>query len=107
MMRPIGDFIVLEQKMVKKKSAIILTDKTPDESKFDFSFKIIRIGEDCKRKIAIGEIPILAKYRTIHAIDVLEKDDNGMLCHIMVHENDIVGVDEPDEIKKDTETSSN
>lgn len=108
MMKPLGQFVVIEQKMTKKKTAIIVSEAREDTDKFDFSFKVLRLGNKCESDIKVGEMPILAKHRVFHAMDVLERYPNqgGMLCHAIIHENDIVGIDEPDETK-DTLTSLN
>jgi hypothetical protein len=108
MMRPIGQFVVIEQIMTKKKTLISLEKAENDSDKFDFIFKIIRLGPKCENDIKVGEMPILSKHRVFQAIDVLERFPNqgGMRCHALIHENDIVGIDEPDETK-DTGTSLN
>lgn len=90
-------YVLIEQTMKKKKSAII-TDAAKDEKqRFDFSFKIVQVGPKCERPIKVGDSPIFSQYAQFTGYKELEKTNDMMRSLIIVHENDIVGIDNDEE----------
>jgi hypothetical protein len=97
-MRVLDQYVLVEQIMVKKDSMIIL-DKAKNESeKFNFTHKVIAKGSECKRDIRIGDEPIFTKYAPQNFVlaRVIEKTDTRMVNHIIVHENDIIAIHDPE-----------
>jgi hypothetical protein len=102
--RVLADFVLVKQVMRKKKTAIIMDAAESDKDRFDYSFEVVQKGEECKRNINIGDSPIFSEYVKFSGVKILEKDENGMVSVVIVHENDIIGVDlEP---KKQTPNAS-
>jgi len=99
--RVLGDFVLVEQTMTKKHS-LIITDAAKDKKDtFDYAFKVVQKGKECKRDINVGESPIFSEYVKFSGLKILEKTDTRMVSLVIVHENDIIGVDlEPVEPNK-------
>jgi co-chaperonin GroES (HSP10) len=98
MIRPRGQRVVVEQEMTEIKSKIIIPGKENDAKKYKTVAKIIHVP-DTVEDLQVGDVPIFAKYADLGTIKIIEKkDDEYIKSHIIVHEDDIVGVDdgEPD-----------
>lgn len=91
--RVLAEFVLVKQIMRKKKTVILMDAASDNKDKFDYSFEIVQKGDDCKRNFNIGEAPIFSEYVKFSGVRVLEKDDNGMTSLLIVHENDIIGID--------------
>lgn len=100
MIQVLGNRVLVEQIMIRKKSKIIVPGKdevNPDQ--FDIYFKVIDIGDGVPKdtKLQVGSIPIFAKYVDLGTMKILEKSNEKMISNIIVHYDDIAGIDEPDE----------
>ena len=102
-MRVLRKYVLIEQKMVKKESKIILTKEASDKDKFDYSFKIAQKGPECSDQISVGDIPLFNEHVRFQGMKILTKDDKGMVALVIVHEEDIIGID--DEENKNTTNS--
>lgn len=96
-MRTLARMVLIKQTTTKKKGILHRDSARNDADKFDFTHEIIGIGDSCKRKIAIGDIPIFSSYVQFSAVKVLEKTSTGMVTLVCVHERDIIGIDNPEE----------
>lgn len=106
-MRVLAEYVLIEQIMTSKSRVIITDAAERDSDKFEYSFRVLQKGEECVRKIEVGEIPLFSKHVSFQGIKVISKDEKGMTSHLIVHENDIIGVDdEPEKIEKSTEVSA-
>lgn len=96
-MKVLGKRVLVEQVMTKKKSKVILLDGADKKDTFDISFKVIALGPKCpkeKSSIKIGDIPIFGTHTQFEGVKVLKKDSNGMTTHVIVHYDDIIGLDD-------------
>lgn len=95
-MKVLGNRVLVEQIMTKKKSALVsLNAKKDSEENFDIKKIIIGLGPDVDTdRIAIGDIPIFGKYAEPAAIKVLSKDDNEVKAHLIMDYDNIVGIEE-------------
>lgn len=102
-----ADYVLVKQVM-KKKFKHIITDAAINENdKFNITFEIVQKGDECKRKFKIGDFPIFSSYVQFSSVKVIEKNDEGMIALIVVHENDIIATDnEPPKIITDEHDSS-
>lgn len=98
--RVLADYVLVKQVMKKRKGRIITDAASNDKDKFDYSFEIVQLGDSCTKKINIGETPVFSNYVTFSGLKVIEKDENGMTSLVIVHENDIIAID--NEPKKTT-----
>ena len=93
-MKVLGKRVLVEQKMTKKESKIIMAESASDNQKFDIEFKIVQLGKDVDADIKIGDKPIFGQHTQFEGIKVLEKDDKGMTANVIVHQDDIIGIDD-------------
>ena len=91
--RVMADFVLVKQVMKAKKSAIILDNVQDQREKFDYYFQVVQKGKDCVRDFNVGESPIFSEYVKFSGLKILHKNDEGMVSLVIVHENDIIGVD--------------
>ncbi len=101
-MRLLKNYVCIEQTMKKKDSKIILDASADQKDKFEFSFKIIGLGPDCVG-IQIGDIPIFEQHVQFQGAKIIEKDDNGMITHTIVHQDSIIALENDDEAIKNGE----
>lgn len=100
MVKPLGNRVLVEQIMIKQQSLIIKPgagDETAGD--FDIYFKILALGEGVPEnsELQVGDIPIFAKYVDLGTMKVIEKTDKGLMSHIIVHYDDIAGIDPADD----------
>ena len=95
-MKVLGNRILVEQTMTKKKSALVaLNAKKDSEENFDVKRVVIQVGPEVPSDvIKVGDIPIFGKYADPAAIKILNKDDNGMLAHLVMEYENIVALDD-------------
>lgn len=92
-MRVLGKYVLVEQQMISKKTKIVLDAAREESDKFDFKYKILQVGPGCERDIKEGDIPIFAKHVQFQGVNVLERTDTHMTVHVIVYEEDIVGLE--------------
>ena len=93
-MKVLGKRVLIEQTMKKKKSAILLPETVSDKERFEFSFKVLQIGPDCPEDtLEIGDNVIFATHMQFIATKVIEKSEDFMRIHSIVHYDDIAAVD--------------
>lgn len=91
---PLGEFVLVKQVLKLKDSRIIRPEKSDPKDKFDFSSEIVALGRDCKLDIKVGDHPIFSEYAKLNPIHQIYHNPNkGMIHLVMVHENDIIGID--------------
>lgn len=96
-MKVLGKRILVEQVMTKKDSKIIRLDGSDKKDSFDVNFKVIALGPECpteKDSIKVGDTPIFGTHTQFEGMKVLKKDDKGMVTHVIVHYDDIIGLDD-------------
>lgn len=96
--RVLDQYVLIKQIMKQKKSLIIRDAARLDKDKFDYSWEIVQLGNKVERDIKIGEHPIFTQHVSFAGFKVLEKSKTGMVSVVIVHENDIVSIDEDPEI---------
>lgn len=98
MKKVLGNRVLVEQIMTKKKSSLVLTpDQKTDPDNFEIERKVIMLGDEVEEgKIAIGDIPVFGKYGEADSIKIISKDDNKMISHLVMHVENIVGLEELD-----------
>lgn len=100
MKKVLGNRVLVEQIMTKKESSLILTkEQKQDTDNFHMERKIIMLGDEvAKGRLEIGDIPIFGKYAVEESIKIVEKIDTKteykMIAHIIMHVENIVGLDE-------------
>lgn len=95
-MRVLDQYVLVEQVMVSKGKKIIVDAARDNKDKFDYSFKIVQLGNKCEREIKIGESPIFSEHVRFGGIKVIEDTNIGMITNIIVHEGDIIAIDDED-----------
>ena len=102
-MKVLGKRVLIEQKMKEKKSGLILPDNASDSDKFDFKFKILQVGDECPEgRINIGDTPVFSQYVQFQGTKLIEKNDKGMLIHVIVPYDDIIAIDNKEEKEEET-----
>ena len=92
--RVLDQYVLVKQKMVKKKSAIIMDAARDQKHQFDYSFEVVAKGQKCEREgIDIGDFPVFEEHVQFMGLKVIEKTDNGMTSLVLVHENSIIAID--------------
>lgn len=91
--RVMADFVLVKQVMRAKKSAILLDSAKDERAKFDYYFEVVQKGKDCVRDFEVGESPIFSEYVKFSGLKILHKNEEGMVSLVIVHENDIIGID--------------
>lgn len=91
--RVLADFVLVKQVMKAKKSAIILEQANDERAKFDYYFEVVQKGKDCVRDFEVGESPIFSEYVKFSGLKILHKNEESMVSLVIVHENDIIGID--------------
>lgn len=86
-------FILVKQVMKKKYGAIIVEMATNKEDAFNYSFEVVQLGSECEKKIKIGDHPIFSKYVQFSGLKIIDKTEEGMISLIIVHENDVIAID--------------
>lgn len=89
----LDQFVLVKQILLKKKGAIIRDASQDDKEKFDIYFQILQIGNKCEREIKIGDRPIFSEYVKFNGLKVLDRNNNGTISIIIVHEGDIIAID--------------
>lgn len=87
------EYVVLKQIMKAKSGKIILDGVKEDKEKFDFSFTIVMVAEGNERPWAVGDIPVLSHHPQFTLLRVLTKTKDYMESLLVMHERDIVAVD--------------
>lgn len=98
MKKVLGNRVLVEQTMTKKVSKIVLTkDQQANPDNFEIERKVIMLGDEVEPgKIEVGDIPVFGKYATEDSIKIISKDDEKMVAHLVMHVENIVGIDEID-----------
>jgi len=91
--RPIGKFVLIKQVMRKKTTKIIMDAAESNKDKFHYSFEIVQLGNKCEADIKVGEQPIFSEYVKFSGVLTVEQNDYGMISILLVHEDDIIGID--------------
>lgn len=93
------DQFVLIKQIMTKKSGIISMDMARDKKdQFDYTAEIVQLGPKCERGIKLGDKPLLSQHHMVQSSKVIEKTATGMILLIIMHENDIIGIDNSPEI---------
>lgn len=94
-MKVLGQHVLIEQQLIEKKSAIIKANGSSQELKYDVTFKVIQVGKDVKEKaIMPGVKPIFRNHVQFEGIKVVEKKKEKEILHVLVHEGDIIALDD-------------
>ena len=104
--RVLADYVLIKQTMKKKKSRILMDAAHDQKDKFDLSFEIVQVGNKCERDINVGDHPIFSEYVKFSGVKVLEKDEEGMVSLVIVHEGDIIAVDNTPPPTQETQTEN-
>ena len=105
MKKILGNRVLVEQIMTVKESNLILTaQQKQDTDNFDIQKKIIMIGDEVypEGRFVIGDIPVYGKYSVEDSIKVITSTDQRMVAHVVMHVDNIVGIDNEPEITKET-----
>lgn len=96
MKKVLGNRVLVEQIMTKKNSKLLLTpDQQTNPDHFDIERKIIMIGDEvAANRLEIGDIPVFSKYGEADSIKIISKTDEKMISHLVMHVENIVGLDE-------------
>lgn len=97
--RVIGEYVLIKQVLIKKDTRIIMDASKDEKDKFDISFKVLELGNKCTSEIRVGDAPIFTEYVKFNLGRVIQKNKNGMISLLLVHENDIIGADEDPNFK--------
>lgn len=103
-MKVLGQYVLIEQTMIKKKGVISLDALEDRKDQFDFYYKVLQLGSKCEGEVLIGDFPIFSEHVRFSGVKLILKNSNKMIAHIIVHEGDIIGTDNElsicDEIKE-------
>lgn len=91
--KALGEYVLVKQTMVKKKTKIILDASKDEKERFDITFKVLELGSKCTSDVKVGDFPIFTEYVKFNLGRILQKDDNKMVALLLVHEGDIIGID--------------
>ncbi len=92
-MKVLGRYVLVEQIATKKSMKILISDVSDEKEKFDFHYKILKVGADCKYNLKKGDIPIFSQHVTFQNVKVLEKTDDRLVVNIVVYEEDIIAIE--------------
>lgn len=102
-MKIFGERVLVRQTMTRKKSNIILPGNVKAPDQFLVKQEVTMLSPDYQRgQIAIGDVPIFGRYANLNDLKIVEevKDKEGQVnkkvCDIIVHVDDIIGVDDAD-----------
>ena len=94
-MKVLGKRVLIEQKMVKKKSVIIRTNNSKEEDVYDIHFKVLQLGSECpENEIKVGDTPIFGKHTQFNTVKVLKKTEKEVILNAIIHYDDIEGIDD-------------
>jgi len=93
-MKVLKNAVLIEKTMIKKKSRIILSDKSEDDEKYDITYKILKLGPDVDADIKVGDIPVFHDYSQLMAAKVIERTKNKIVGTLIVFQDDIIAIDE-------------
>lgn len=104
-MRVLGSYVLIEQTMTKKKSAVIMANGKKDEN-FDTIFKVSQLGEKCPKEgeanyegIKEGERVVFSTHVTFHGAKVVNEikepgqEATTVVIHTIVEISDIIGIE--------------
>ena len=96
------NYILVEQVMTKKDSAIIIPDKADDSDQFEITQKIIGKGPDCTF-VEVGDIPIIAPHFQEYGRQLVEgsKEEGRLVFNVIFNEDDVVGADDEPQEKQE------
>lgn len=100
-MKVLDQYVLVRQVMIKKQSKIIKINSTSEDEKWDFSFEIVQVGPNCQRDIKQGDIPIFGKHVQFNGGKILENTEERKETLVIVHEGDIIAIDNPEETKQE------
>jgi hypothetical protein len=86
-------YVVLKQIMKAKAGKIILDNIKEEKDKFNFQSTIVMVAEGNERPWEVGDIPVLGTYATPTPLRMLTQTKTYMEILLLVHENDILAVD--------------
>lgn len=97
-MEVLGNRVLIEQVMVRKKSVLLSSDHKATEN-FDVTRRILSISEDAEpTRLKVGDNPVFGKFSEPSALSIIEKDDNRIVSHLIYNIDDIVGIDDEQSI---------
>lgn len=101
-MKVLGKRVLIEHKAEKKKSAVIVIGQEKNPDIFDMTFTVLALGDE----IPVGVLQVTDKVLLgLHAqpnlVKTIKKTDTSSIYHVMVHYDDIEGIYEPSDFKKD------
>lgn len=92
-MKLFKNYVLVEQTMTSKESKIILTASKDESEKFDYTSKVVDKGPNCTLPLEVGDQPIFSQHALFQGMKVIEKTKKKMVTHVIVHEDDIIAVD--------------
>ena len=95
-MKVLGRRVLIEQLMVEKQQAIILPGSAKNEEKYDVTFTVLQLGDECPKDatLKVGDKPIFGKYVDFNGVKVVEKSKEKEVLHVIVGYDDIIGIDD-------------
>ena len=90
--KALGEYLLVKQTMVKKKSKLILDASKDEKAKFDINFEVIQLGDKCTSSVQVGDAPIFEEYVKFNMGIVLQKTEDVMISLLLVHQNSVIGI---------------
>lgn len=98
-MKIFGQRVLVKQIMTRKKSKLVGLGGVKNPDLFDVTQKVTMISPDyTKGDIAIGDVPIFARYADLGNTKIITKQEDYMETDIIVHVDDIIGIDDEDAV---------
>jgi len=92
-MKVLGKRVLVEEIMIKKTSKIIRIDEK-DPTTFKIDHKVLQIGKECETDLKVGDVPIFGEHTPMNTRKLIEGGKDKLIFNIIVHIEDIVGIDD-------------
>lgn len=95
-MKIFGERVLVKQIMKKRKSLVITPGGATNPDQFDVTQEVTMLSPDYDRgQINVGDIPIFSRYANLGDTKVIKKTEDYIETDIIVHVDDIIGIDDP------------
>ena len=101
-MKAIGEYVLLKQVSEKKKTQLITQGLIDAKDTHIMTNEVLQIGSKViDPEIEIGDNPIFGEHMSFGNIKVISSTDTKMEAYVIVHYNDIIGIeDKIEKVKK-------
>ena len=100
-MKAIGQYVLIEQTAIKRKSQIITEGKMDIKDTHIITNKVLQLGKKIEDpEIEIGDNPIFGEHTNFGNVKIVSSTEQKTEALILVHYSDIIGIDNIEEEEK-------